>query len=225
MIDFHTHILPNVDDGPKTIEESLEILKTLEELNIDTVCLTPHYYASRKTPERFIEKRNKAYEELKEAYSGNIKFLLGSEVCYYSGISNLKEITSLRLEGTKLLLLEMPSVPWNNLVINEVLSLNARDDIQVVLAHIERYIDFQKKETLDLLIRSQVLFQSNLSFFYGIFRRKKALKMLNNISFIASDVHNKETLAKDKKVLDYLNKHGLENIVKKEKEILYESKI
>ena len=47
MIDFHTHILPGVDDGSKNLDESLQLLQMEQQQGIDIVVLTPHYYSSQ----------------------------------------------------------------------------------------------------------------------------------------------------------------------------------
>lgn len=49
MIDFHTHILPGIDDGAKSLEESLSLLKMEQEQGVDTIVLTPHYFHERQS--------------------------------------------------------------------------------------------------------------------------------------------------------------------------------
>ena len=43
MIDFHSHILPNIDDGARSIEETYNMIKEAEKAGFDTILLTPHY--------------------------------------------------------------------------------------------------------------------------------------------------------------------------------------
>lgn len=62
MIDFHSHILPGVDDGSKNVEMSLEMLRASAAQGVTDICLTPHFYAERNTPEKFLEKRRRAAE-------------------------------------------------------------------------------------------------------------------------------------------------------------------
>ena len=66
MIDWHCHLLPQIDDGSKDVEQSLEILASLSEQNIDTVIATPHFFVNDESPDSFFERRSEAYEKLKE---------------------------------------------------------------------------------------------------------------------------------------------------------------
>ena len=66
MIDFHAHILPFVDDGSASLDESMSMLRMLREQGVDTVCATPHFDALHDSPDDFFQKRNEAYSKLKE---------------------------------------------------------------------------------------------------------------------------------------------------------------
>ena len=74
MIDWHSHILPGLDDGSKDIEESLALLQLLDRQGIDAVIATPHFYAEQESPQEFLLRRKKASEQLK-----NAEVLLGAE--------------------------------------------------------------------------------------------------------------------------------------------------
>ena len=65
-IDFHTHILPEMDDGAKSVGESLEILKTAHLSGAQTVLLTPHFLTREPVPD-FCARRNSKYALLKKA--------------------------------------------------------------------------------------------------------------------------------------------------------------
>ncbi len=192
VIDFHTHILPKVDDGSRTVEESLLMLQTLAEQGVKTVIATPHFYANDESVDSFLERRNKAYEVLKEKAGNAPDIVLGAEVKYYDGISHLQDLKKLRVEGTRFLLLEMPFSRWTDYSVREIVDIASRGKITLVLAHIERYLPFTKKETIEYLGRNGVLFQVNASFFQGVFNTSKAVKMLREgrIQFIGSDCHN-----------------------------------
>ena len=113
MIDWHSHILPGVDDGSRDPDESLELLKMLKAQEIGTVIATPHIHANIESPDQFCERRKAAYEELSGAIpEGMPKIRLGAEVRYYPGIEKMSDLKKLRIEGTKLLLLEMPMSKW-----------------------------------------------------------------------------------------------------------------
>lgn len=199
MIDFHSHILPQIDDGSQSMDESLAMLQLLTEQGVDLVAATPHFYPERRTLDRFLEKREEAYNrltaelQLREAQSLRVPSVrLGAEVWYYRGISRLEGLERLRLEGTNLLLLEMPMEPWSRSMVQEILDLNCSGLLTVVLAHIERYLAYQDADVWGLLQQNGVLFQVNASFFLLRRTRGRALKMLRNgqIQWIGSDSHN-----------------------------------
>ncbi len=192
MIDFHTHILPGVDDGSRDRKESNELLIMLKNQGVKTVIATPHFYANDESVDSFIERRIKSYVEIEDLFDEDFRCVLGAEVKYYNGISCLEDLKKLRIEGSKFLLLEMPFRQWTQYDIKEVIEIAGNLNITLVLAHIERYISMQKKSVLQELLSNGVLFQSNASFFSGYLSKNKALKMIHNnqIHFIGSDCHN-----------------------------------
>lgn len=192
MIDFHAHILPVMDDGSKSVEESLAMLGSMREQGIKTVIATPHFYANDESVDAFLGRRNDSFAALNEIAHNNPEIILGAEVKYYDGISHLSDLKKLRIEGSKLLLLEMPFNKWTEYVVNEIIDIAGRGKITLVLAHIDRYISFQKKEVLLRLLNNGVLFQANSEFIIGRGRRSKAMRMIrnNHIHFIGSDCHN-----------------------------------
>lgn len=199
MLDFHSHILPHIDDGSADVEESAALLTALRQQGVSRVCATPHFDASHRTPEAFLAKRAYAYETL-VAHLTQAKpngadwpdLRLGAEVAYYEGISRMSALADLRLQDTKLLLLEMPVGPWSRYMVKELSDLSCSGDITVVLAHVERYLRAQAKGTVNQLLEKGILLQSNASFFIERRTRRRALKMLadRQIHFLGSDTHD-----------------------------------
>ncbi len=193
MLDCHTHILPNVDDGSKSINESLTLLNMLKEQGVDTVVSTSHFYANDERIDSFIERRQIAYEKLCNSLSENSpEIILGAEVYYYSGISRMEDLKLLRIQNSKILLLEMPMSKWSDYTVREVVEIANSRDFKVLIAHIDRYMDFQSDKVLDHLLGNGIMMQANASFFNDFFKKRKALKMLNEgaIHAIGSDCHN-----------------------------------
>lgn len=193
MIDFHTHILPGVDDGSKSVAESLGMLREESKQGIQKLVLTPHFYAHENSPEQFLARRNDAWEQLSPVLNARMpKIYLGAEVQYFEGICQVEELPRLCVEGSDLLLLEMPFSKWSDRIIQDVLTLNDREDIQIVLAHIDRYLSMQSKETWQILLENGVLMQVNASFFLHWKTKHKAMKMLKKgqIHLLGSDCHN-----------------------------------
>jgi protein-tyrosine phosphatase len=194
MTDLHSHILPCIDDGSSSVEESVKLLQILASQGVDTVCATPHFYPSRDNPQAFFERRKESYEKLSEALVGteHPNILLGAEVAYFPGISRLKELYDLRLEDSKILLLEMTMNEWSEYELRELTEIACMGSISLVVAHAERYRKYQKDEAWYRLLDLGVLFQSNASYFANIRTRRKAVRQLkrNEIHFIGSDCHN-----------------------------------
>lgn len=196
MIDFHSHILPQIDDGAQSVEESIEMLKMLKNQGVNTVCLTPHYIAMDESPSEFIKRRDESLKTLKEAINecdeDLPQLLVGAEVYYYPGICKMEEIGKLCLQNTDLLLLEMPMAAWSEYAIKEIIDLVNYSDTKVVIAHIERAMKYQKRGTIERLVENSVMMQTNASFFNMRKTRRAALKMFANgqIHFLGSDCHN-----------------------------------
>lgn len=193
MIDWHSHILPGVDDGSRDVAESLSLLNELSAQGVQTVIATPHFFANDETVETFLERRRKALDKLRgEPTEDAPNILLGAEVKYYQGISRMADLRELCIEGTKMLLLEMPFSKWTEYTVRELVELAGSRNITVILAHIERYMSFQGTAVWNRLYESGLLMQVNASFFTGVFSRRRAMSLLldGGIHFIGSDCHN-----------------------------------
>ena len=140
IIDFHSHFLPCIDDGSKSTEMSLEMLKKMKGQNVDTVVATPHFYADENRIDDFLSNRENAYNSIKNEINNiGINVKLGAEVTYFEGISKADEIKKLTIEDTSILLLELPFDKWNNSIIEEVDYLINKRKFTVLLAHLDRY--------------------------------------------------------------------------------------
>ena len=192
MVDFHSHLLPGIDDGSRSVEESLQLLDMLRDQYVSTVVATPHFYANEQSVHQFLQRRQAAFEELSQWRQADHPHIrLGAEVRYYPGISHLDDLRSLCLEGTRLLLLEMPMTRWTDYTVKELLDLVNSRGVTLVLAHIERYRQLQDMRLLERLLQAGVLMQVNATFFTERWTRHRALKMLGAqmIHFIGSDCH------------------------------------
>ena len=193
MIDWHSHILPGMDDGSRDVEESLALLELQRQQGVDTVVATPHFRPNDEPVSLFLERRADTFEELKAALPADApEIRLGAEVQYYAGISRMEDLKALRIEQTDLLLLEMPMTVWSESMVKELLELSGKTGITLLLAHIDRYLGFQRHVNWDELIQNGILMQVNASFFTTKFTRRKAIAWLNKgrVHVIGSDCHN-----------------------------------
>ena len=193
MIDFHSHILPGIDDGSKSVKMSLQMLSAMRDQGIDTVIATSHFYATQRSPRRFLERREQAWDLLAPELPDSVPdIILGAEVLYFPGISHMEDLPALCLEGTNLLLLEMPFETWSAYMVKEVNELARTGRFSVLLAHIERYFDGQNISVWEGFLNNGVLMQANADFFLPFRTRRKALRLLNEgwIHALGSDCHN-----------------------------------
>lgn len=200
MVDIHNHLLYGIDDGSKSLEESIDVLRDLEENGYTDVILTPHYIKdSRYSNTR--EDNLRRLEVLKEEIKRNnisINLYLGNEIFMDDDINSLLEndiISS--LNNTNYLLIELPmSGEYSGY--QEIFKYLLSKGYKVVLAHPERYISFQEDfNKVYELEDIGVYFQSNIDSLIGKYgpAAEKTLRRLlkeNKISFLATDIHHKK---------------------------------
>jgi protein-tyrosine phosphatase len=160
---------------------------------VTMVIATPHFYANDESVESFLTRRRRAKEKLCAEWQEDLPALrLGAEVRYYPGIRRMEGLSSLCIEGSNLLLLEMPMIPWTESMVRELIELSGRDGICLVLAHIDRYMTLQNKAVWSRLLDNGILMQTNASYFSAFSTRRKALTLLREgyIHVLGSDCHN-----------------------------------
>lgn len=196
IVDFHTHILPEVDDGSASVEESLSLLSMEAEQGIRHVVATPHFYAHHDQPERFLRRRQIAAARLNEAVA-DVKSLpqviLGAEVYYYAGMSDSDALNHLTIGEKKYILLEMPFVDWPQQAYREMEAIYVKQGITPIIAHLDRYISPWRTHAIpERLADLPVLVQANASFFTKASTKRMALRMLgrDQIHLLGSDCHN-----------------------------------
>ena len=169
MVDFHSHILPEMDDGADSVETSLAMLRESFRQDVDLICATPHFYADEEDPKSFLRRRSEAYSRLKAAMGdgeGFPRILLGAEVLYFPGISVAEEMRQLCLAGTFLLLVEPPMLPWTEAMLDEIESCVDSLRCVPVIAHIDRYMRLLNDPSLlDRVSERKMLIQANAAFF------------------------------------------------------------
>ncbi len=218
MIDWHSHVLPCVDDGSGSTEESIAMLDMLSAQGIKTVVATPHFFANDESVSDFLKRRDEALRILdSELAEKNIEIIPGAEVKYYQGISKLQELGSLCIGDTDLLLLEMSFSKWTEYTVKELVDIASSRKVKIVLAHIERYLKLQRDSVWERLYDSGILMQVNASFFNDLFSRRKAFKMLDEhrIHFLGSDCHNIKTRSPQiGKAYEIIRKHYGDDFIK-----------
>ena len=195
--DFHSHILPGIDDGSSSVEESLKLLEIEAEQGIKRVVATPHFYANHDSPERFLERRENAKALLEKALESRIdmpKIEIGAEVHFFRGISDSEFLPELTITNKRFILIEMPDSDWSESMYSELESIYYQRGITPIIAHMDRYISpFRTRKIPEKFSKMPVLVQANASFFLeGGLTSKFALKLLkeDKIQLLGSDCHN-----------------------------------
>ena len=189
MIDCHSHALYGVDDGARTIEESIVMLHQCARHHIETVYLTPHVNHPYQCATR--HDHGEAFNELKRVNPTSINLHLWAEI--YIGY-------------------QLPSIAWNNYTVHDnVLLLETsphqsiplldhcfhliRSGYRIVLAHVEWY-EWLTLEDYQILKQYGVIFQSNRRSFlekkHPHHARVMRLQQLGYIDIWASDAHDAE---------------------------------
>lgn len=196
MVDFHTHILPGVDDGSRSVDESIKMLRMQAQQGITHVVATPHFYANHHRPEEFLRRREEAEKLLREEMKkqeGLPELLVGAEVYYFPGMSHSDFLLQLTIRGTKYIMIEMPGAPWGTAIFEELEMIHRRLGLIPIIAHLDRYIaPFRTHGLPERLAKTRALVQVNGSFFLNRNTVRMALRMLKKgqIQLLGSDCHD-----------------------------------
>lgn len=197
--DWHSHILPGVDDGIPTIEESLEVLREYETLGFKKVWLTPHIMEEYPNKTEFLQEK---FEELKKAWDGNVEIKLATEnmldTIFEERLEN-NDFLPIGDEGNHLLVETSYYTPPYGM--EEMMDKARKKGYFLILAHPERYRYMEEKDYMKLK-GDGVKFQMNilsLTGAYGESAKKKAEWLLSNnmIDYMGTDVHRLEAFHKN----------------------------
>lgn len=215
MIDFHSHILPGVDDGSRSYDETVKLLLEAKEIGFNKIISTSHYAIDcYETPE---------YKRKELIYQLNLEnrfpeIILGSEIFLtYNIVDLLKEFNASTINGTNYILFELPL--RNHFINLKDLIYKIKDNnYRLILAHPERYSMIQKKfELLYELKEMGVLLQANYGSILGLYggTAKRLLKRMlkeDLVDFFGSDVHRENTIyPKIPKAIDKISKYVSDN--------------
>lgn len=201
MIDIHSHLVYGVDDGSKTIEDTIYMLKEAKKVGFTDIICTPHYMESYyEVPCNEIFNRILNVQKLTEEI--NIKIHQGNEIYANENIIEyIKSKQAMSLNNSRYVLIEFPmqNKPMN---IDQVIYLLLQEGKTPIVAHPERYS--YVRETPNMLleyIEQGVLFQTNYGSIIGVYGneiKETAKKLLthNMIHFLGSDNHRVNTIYK-----------------------------
>ena len=187
-LDYHAHVLPGCDHGSDSVETSRKQLAMAAVAGVRTVCATPHFYPHKESIPSFLQRREASARLLRENLTADAPQLqLGAEVLICDGMERLDGLPRLCRSETNELLLEMPFYQWPETIWDTLYALCERRDIEIVLAHAERY----SPEAIEQLIRDNVALQLNSECLTRPLHRKRYLKWIKNgsVKYLGSDIH------------------------------------
>lgn len=196
ITDWHSHILPGVDDGFKEMEDSIKALHLMEKLGVKELWLTPHVMEDCPNETQQLRKR---FEELKLEYDGSVKLHLGSENMMDSLFEERLEANDFLPIGEKgnHLLIETSyyNPPMN---MTSILEQVKQKGYFPVLAHPERY-QYMDMEDYKRLKEMGVIFQANYFSILGAYgqtamRKLEELLKKGMIDVMGSDLHRYRVL-------------------------------
>ena len=187
-LDYHAHILPGCDHGSDSVETSRKQLAMAAAAGVRTVCATPHFYPHKESIPSFLQRREASARLLRENLTADaLQLQLGAEVLICDGMERLDGLSRLCRGETNEFLLKMPFYQWSESIWDTLYALCERRDIEIVLAHAERY----PPEAIEQLIRDNVALQLNSECLTRPLHRKRYLTWIKNgsVKYLGSDIH------------------------------------
>lgn len=192
--DLHSHILPEMDDGSRSVEMSLEIIDRLRAQNVKNICFTPHYYTHEESMKTFLERREESFAMLRPHLPDDIKVCLGAEVYVTDYLFNNDEIKPVCYSGGNYILVEFAfGATFTGKTIDQLNRLRNNYGLRPVLTHIERYEHLMADEGLvEDLVDDGVIIQTNVGAFKGFSRKRRLLRYIKHglIDVVGTDCHS-----------------------------------
>lgn len=196
MIDIHSHIIPNVDDGARSVEETFNILKEAQEAGFTDVILTSHFLLNyyETNAQELIFWKEKLQEVLKKQGT-KINLHSGMEIYISNQMEELMQKNKLlTLANSRYMLIELP-IASNVQYLDYVIYYLEAKGIKTIIAHPERYKCVQKDPSIvEEYIEKGCLMQCNYGSIVNLYgnEAEKTIKTLlkkNQVHFLGSDVH------------------------------------
>ncbi|MGN0577048.1 MAG: tyrosine-protein phosphatase [Ruminiclostridium sp.] len=195
-VDFHSHILPGIDDGAENEEMSLKMLGLERKSGVTGIAATPHFYMSKQmTLEGFLEKRSASFESIRQSAEDlGIEIICGAEVYYTPSLADI-DLKKLCIGDTDYMMIELPYQNLSRSFIRSFKSFigSISSDITPILAHAERYLSFTSEESLYDILDSDMLVQLNCGSFKAFSKSLKFMLTLirhGSAHLLGTDCHN-----------------------------------
>lgn len=223
IVDFHSHILPRADHGSDSTEMSIKQLNMAMDAGVTRIIVTPHFYPNSHTLNEFLLRREKAYSKLLDAMKpGFPEIRLGAEVLLCDNLHKFSGLDKLCINGTNILLLELPYHHIGEPEITTVTKIIALG-FDVILAHADKY----SRGDIEKFVYLGAKIQLNAGALASLFAQKHLFDWIERglVVALGSDIHgvDKSAYKKFKKAIVKIE-HNASYIAKKSDEIWNASK-
>lgn len=213
IVDIHAHVLPEIDDGARSLEEALEMVKLAQKQGVRHIIVTPHSLdGERRIYAEAVKHGAEFFEKELQKRQITVKISTGQEIFYFDGVLEyLKNGKFCTMASSSYVLLEfLPGVSWRELYQGVRKLLQAR--YWPIVAHAERYACLRETGRLEEIVEMGGYVQVNYSSLEGSFFDKdvrwcrKAVKE-GNVQFFGTDMHHiKERTPKIEMALEWMEK-------------------
>ncbi len=208
--DIHSHLIPKIDDGAKSIAESIKMLQVLKGEGVDNILATPHFYPESDDLDAFLANRSNALGELLAACEGMDipQVFPACELYYIRGLADFEQLSRLNIAGTRYILIELPYGGVSRRVLEDILNFSINYNLTPILAHLERFGLFKGfNDAVRFVAEGNALAQVNVSSFFDKRLKKYATRLAkqNLISFLGCDLHSPNSDPMFRKAQSHIN--------------------
>lgn len=207
-VDLHSHLIPGIDDGVKSLDESMELIRRFSNLGIRKIITTPHIMGDfyKNTPDTIREGMFRVQDRISEE---GIEMEFEAAAEYYLDeffVKDLRNDSELLTIGKNTLLFELPFIN-PPIQLDEAIFLIQSRGLKPLLAHPERYPYYHNDlDRLKEMVNKGVQLQININSLAGYYSKpveSMAKKLIKEgmVDYVGSDVHNQRHMLVLEKLL------------------------
>ncbi len=191
---MHSHLLPEMDDGSKSVEQSLELIDKLRAQGVKKLCFTPHFYTNEESINSFLARREESVNKLLPHIPDDVEVCIGAEVYVTRYLFNNKDLSGICYGDSRYILCEFPfDSHFSDHTMDYIYRLRGNYSLKPVLTHIERYRHLMEDEGLvEDLLDEDMIIQTNVGAFRGFSQKRRLLKYIKRgyIDIVGTDCHS-----------------------------------
>ena len=198
LTDHHSHIIPGIDDGAKSVEMSMEMIGCLKKQGVQRIVATPHFYAHREDGiPAYLEKRQQAFDRFRPYIPEDVNIVLGAEVYVTDYLFNNDDLTGITYGNSRYILTEYPyNSQFGEKTMQKFYALIQNHRFIPVIPHVERYRSLtDNPDFIEELKDIGVIIQTNVSNYADkapFFKKRRLMKLIDAglIDILGTDAHS-----------------------------------